>query len=194
VFKSVLRTTGSATSPRGGALPLDFDDVYARHFAFVWRCLRGLGISEVALDDACQDVFVVVHRNLPEFRSESTLPTWLFGIARNVASNHRRAIQRKQAPVVVLDEETAGAAHEGPGPLERAQDHEAAEFVQHFMDGLDEPKRALFVLAFLEESPIPDVAAALGIPLNTAYSRLRRLREDFGRALATREARRGGPP
>ena len=40
------------------------------------------------------------------------------------------------------------------------------------------------MLALLEEMTMPEVAAALGIPLNTAYSRLRLARLDFQRALA----------
>ena len=86
----------------------------------------------------------------------------------------------------------AGPAHRrsdahGPGPDEHAQDREAAAFVQAFVATLDEDKRALFFLALLEEIPIPEVAATLGIPLNTAYTRVRRLRLEFQQALAKRE-------
>jgi RNA polymerase sigma-70 factor (ECF subfamily) len=161
-----------------------FDDVYADHFEFVWRCLRTLGTPAGVLDDAAQDVFVIVHRQLPGFRGESSLPTWLFGIVRNVASNHRRGVGRKQAPLVPLTEDPV---HAGPGPVEHAQDREAAAFVQGFMAALDDDRRALFLLAVLEEMAIPEVAGALEIPLNTAYTRLRRLRAEFARALAKRE-------
>jgi len=167
--------------------PLVLGEVYARHFGFVWRCLRGLGVPEAALDDAAQDVFLVVHRRLATFRGESTLRTWLFGIARHVASNHLRGTRRKEArqePLPALESVSAG-----PGPLEGAQDREAAAFVQAFLGGLGPKKRDLFVLAVLEEMSIPEVAAALSIPLNTAYTRLRSVRADFERALARR---RGG--
>ena len=112
-----------------------FDDVYADHFELVWRCLRTLGVPAGVLDDAAQDVFVIVHRQLPGFRGESSLPTWLFGIIRNVASNHRRGVGRKQAPLVPLTEEPV---HAGPGPIEHAQDREAAAFIQGFMAALDD--------------------------------------------------------
>ena len=163
---------------------VSFDDIYGDHFDFVWRCLRSLGVPTAALDDAVQDVFVIVHRRLPEFRGESSVPTWLFSIIRNIAANYRRGLGRKQAPLVPLTDE---AAHMGPSPIEHAQDREAAAFVQSFMAGLDDEKRALFFLAALEELPIPEVAAALAIPLNTAYTRLRRLRVAFQQALAKRE-------
>ena len=176
--------------PQGGVLEptperLVFDEVYEQQFAFVWRCLRSLGVPTASLDDAAQDVFVIVHRQLAGYRGESSLPTWLFGITRKVAFNHRRGVDRKQAPLVPLGDEHAQS---GPTPIEQVQDREAAAFVQEFMAALDDDKRALFLLAVLEEMAIPEVAAALEIPLNTAYTRLRRLRLEFQQALARRGA------
>jgi RNA polymerase sigma-70 factor (ECF subfamily) len=158
----------------------DFDAVYSEYFPFVWRCLRGLGVPDAGLDDAAQDVFVVVHRQLPAFRATSTLRTWLYGIVRNVASNQRRARSRK-GHADALDERLPSLE---PDPAERAQDAQAAAFVQHFVAALDAKKRDVFLLAVLEEMSIPEVAAALSIPVNTAYSRLRLVRADFQAALA----------
>jgi RNA polymerase sigma-70 factor (ECF subfamily) len=157
-----------------------FDDIYGRYFPFVWRCLRGLGVARGALDDAAQDVFLVVHRQLGGFRGESSPQTWLYGIARHVASNHQRSARRKQAPLEPLVGEPPDLDR---GPHERATDAEAAAFVETFLAGLDDKKRDLFILAVLEEMTIPEVAAALSIPVNTAYSRLRAVRADFERAL-----------
>jgi len=75
----------------------------------------------------------------------------------------------------------------GPGPAEYVQDQEAAAFVNRFMDSLNEDKRGLFFLAVLEGMAIPEVAAALALPVNTAYTRVRRLRLEFQQALARRE-------
>ncbi len=165
----------------------DFDAIYSRYFPFVWRCLRGLGVTESSLDDAAQDVFVVVHRRLASFLGQSTLRTWLYGIVRNVAANYRRTRQRRttghqSAP-------TAELPSRGPGPVEQAQDAEAARFIEAFLGRLDDKKRDLFILALLEDLPIPEVAATLNVPLNTAYTRLRAVRAEFERALR----RHGGP-
>ena len=62
-----------------------FRGVYTEHFPFVWRCLRGLGVAEAALDDVAQEVFLIVHRRLAEFRGDASLRTWLYAIVRNVA-------------------------------------------------------------------------------------------------------------
>jgi RNA polymerase sigma-70 factor (ECF subfamily) len=176
----------AAPAPEGGAA--SFDEVYAEHFPFVWRCLRGLGVAVAALDDAAQDVFLVVHRQLASFRGQSSLRTWLFGIVRNVASNHRRGARRKATEPAPAGEEPA---HPGAGPLERAQDAEAAAFIQSFLLRVGERKQLVFMLAVIEEMTIPEVAATLCIPLNTAYTRLRSVRADFQRALRAKEGRHG---
>jgi len=157
-----------------------------QEFQFVWRCLRGLGVRDAELDDAAQDVFVTVHRRLATFRAESTIRTWLFGIVRNVAFKHRRRLGRKPTSA---EQPQAEPLHPGPSPLERAQDNEAGAFVLTFLAQLNDKKREVFVLAVLEEMNIPDVAAALSIPLNTAYTRLRSVRSDFQEALARRSGR-----
>jgi RNA polymerase sigma-70 factor (ECF subfamily) len=177
---SPLHTTPRADDPSDDGA-VTFDEVYDRYFPFVWRCLRHLGVAAAALDDAAQDVFLVVHRRLPTLRQQSSVRAWLFAIVRNVASNHRRVVRRKGTEPAPLDGDVM--AHPAAGPLERAQDAEAAAFIQEFLERINERKRSVFVLAVIEEMSIPEVAATLSIPLNTAYTRLRSVRADFQRAL-----------
>lgn len=80
-----------------------------------------------------------------------------------------------------LDERAPSSAK---GPLEQAEDAEAARFVERFAAKLDDKKRDVFVLAVVEELSIPEVAQMLSIPLNTAYTRLRIVRAEFRQALA----------
>ena len=73
-----------------------FRDVYHQHVDFVYRAVRRLGVPERNADDACQDVFVVVHRRLADFEERSSIKTWLYGICRRVAKDHRRRAERKE--------------------------------------------------------------------------------------------------
>lgn len=164
----------------------DFAQVYRENFGFVWRCLRALGIPRDQLDDVCQEAFVIAHRRLPQFRGDSSLRTWLYGILRKVASNVRRSQRRRAAEVPLAGEWLSPAA----GPLDQLEARQAAEFVERFLARIGDKKREVFVLALLEGMSIPEVAEALGIPLNTAYTRLRGVRLDFQRAL---DRRRGKP-
>ncbi len=180
----VSSSVAPPSAPRVTADPhLDFDSIYAEFFPFVWRCLRGLGVPETLLDDAAQDVFVVVHRRLPEFAGRSRVRTWLYGIVRNVASNQRRGVARK-GHAKPLDDEIASRT---PDPFARVEEAEAAAFVRRFLNELEPKRREVFMLVLLEEMSIPDVATTLSIPLNTAYTRLRLARADFQQALAHRE-------
>jgi RNA polymerase sigma-70 factor (ECF subfamily) len=181
-LSSTLARQSVPSAGQVAATARSFEAIYAEYFPFVWRCLRGLGVAGSGLDDAAQDVFVVVHRRLPDFRGDSNVKTWLYAIMRNVAANHRRGVSRK-GHAEELDHQLPSVQ---PDPAEHAQDAEAAAFVATFLKGLDEKKRDVFVLAVLEELPIPEVSEMLEIPLNTAYTRLRSVRAAFRSALEAR--------
>lgn len=155
---------------------LDFEETYDRHFDFVWRSLRRLGVPVVALDDASQEVFLVVHRRLGEFEGRSSLKTWLFAIAARVAQRHFRTAQRR--PAEALPE------HDLPDPSqctpqEEFAQRQAVQVLHDMLGALTYDKRTVFVMAELEQMTAPEIASALGIPLNTVYSRLRGARRDF---------------
>src|SRR5687768_12671072 len=73
--------------------------VYAAHFRFVWRCLRSLGVRDAQLDDALQDVFMVVQRRLDAFDGGAELRTWLYAIALNIARKYRERSKREPLPL-----------------------------------------------------------------------------------------------
>lgn len=156
-----------------------FRKLYDTYFAFVWRCLRGLGVPPAQLDDAAQEVFLVVHRRLPDFRADSSERTWIYGILRGVAANQRRTQRRKWNHSELLNTEW----DHGPDPEQHMQDAQRVAFVESFARGLDDRKRDTFVLAVLEQLTIPEVAEILGVPVNTAYTRLRSVRMEFKQAL-----------
>lgn len=165
---------------------LDFDEVYRTQFAFVWRSARRLGLTDAALDDAAQEVFVVVHRNLASFEGRSSLRTWLFGITLRVVRDARRAARRRDTgPPVDPD---SLVAQDG-GPAERVEKADAVRLLHRLLDALADDRREVFVMAELEQMPMPEISDALGINVNTAYARLRLARQDFEQALVRHHAR-----
>ncbi len=164
-----------------------FDAVFRDEHDFVWRTLRHWGVPDAALDDATQDVFVVVHRRLADFDGRAPLRSWLIGIARRVASRHRnRSAVRshREAPLEVVDPVSAA-----PGPHTSAIRVEAVDFVAGFLDELPPKLRGVFQLCEIEGMSAPEVADVLRVPVNTVYSRLRLARARFERALHRRELR-----
>ena len=180
---------GAKSAEPREALPPTFAAVYEAHFAFVWRSVRRLGVDDSAVDDVVQEIFVIVHRRLADFEARSSIKTWLFGIVLRVVRDHRRTLRRKSPPRATdADNVAADAEH---NPLERAAKAEAARVLHAILDELDDEKREVFVLAELEQMTAPEIADALGVPLNTVYSRLRSARQDFEAAVARHRARDG---
>lgn len=167
---------------------LVFDEVYREHFSFVWRAARRLGVRDASLDDVVQEVFVIVHRRLDSFEGRSSLKTWLFGIALRVVRDHRRAARRRpaEAAAAVDPDETRSTT---AGPAEAAERSEAVRVLHALLDQLDDERREVFVMAELEQMPMPEIAETLGINVNTAYARLRIARQEFELALARHRAR-----
>jgi RNA polymerase sigma-70 factor (ECF subfamily) len=161
--------TGTATidaAPRANGL--DLEAVYAQHVAVVWRFLRSLGVRDGDVEDVCQEVFVVVHRNLAGFHGRHPLSTWLYAICLRTASTYRRKARFRRELVTDVPPELTVEATQAEAVARR----QAQALLGRVLDELDDDKRAVFVLYEIEEQPMSEVAAALGCPLQTAYSRL----------------------
>ncbi|MCA9656472.1 MAG: sigma-70 family RNA polymerase sigma factor [Myxococcales bacterium] len=163
----------------------EFAALYDRHHGFVWRILRRLGVPPASLDDATQDVFVVVHRRRDALRADVAERSWLFGIARRVAADLHRGRRRTLRKLEALPSPGEPAA-----PLDEALERaEAADFVRAFLERLDEGHRMVFLLSDVEGMTAPEIAETLELNLNTVYSRLRNARKKFEQAVARRRAR-----
>jgi RNA polymerase sigma-70 factor (ECF subfamily) len=156
-----------------------FPAVYDAEFPYVWNALRRLGVQDRDIEDLCHDVFVIVFRNLAAYDTRRPIRPWLFGIAFRVASDYRRSARhRREVP----------GERELPCPAPRADEvmlrRERQRLVVRALEALELDRRAVFVMHDIDGHVMPDIAAALGVPLNTAYSRLRLARADFAAAVA----------
>ena len=169
---------------------LDVAQLFRQHGNFVWRCLRRLGVPDAGLEDAVQDVFLVVHRQRGRYEERGSMRTWLFVIARRVAWTQHRHTQRQQKISANLPREpAAGTAAEA---LERK---EGARLIGEFLHSLNEDQRLVFTLSDMEGFSAPEIAEALDMKLNTVYSRLRAARQKLERVIhrqRTRQRRERG--
>lgn len=157
--------------------------LYDEHYEFLGRALWRLGIESSQIDDAIQDVFIVVFRRYEQFEGRSNIRSWLYGIAIRVAMAHRRRSARRRTEA--LEEDNPHLVSEGT-PQDQQERQEAARAVQAILDTMDEPLRLVFTMTELEEFTAPEIAEVLGLPVNTVYSRLRNAREHFERAVERR--------
>lgn len=136
------------------------------------RTLRRLGVWPMDVEDLAHEVFIRVHANLRSLDPARPVRPWLFAFCFRVASNHRR--RRREAPVDGVD-----APDPGPSTDELLEREHDRRLVLRALDTLQLDQRAVFVLHCLDEVPVPEVASTLGIPLGTAYTRLRAARKTF---------------
>jgi RNA polymerase sigma-70 factor (ECF subfamily) len=163
------------------------DLAYEYHFDLVWRTLRRLGVDDAALDDAAQDVFLVVFRRWDDFAGSSALTTWIYGIVLRVASGYRRA--RRRSLVKVSETVTEALVEAGANPFEEASWREASQVLRQVLEGLEDRVRAAFVLVELEELTIQQASDVLGISHATCRSRLRTARTHVNGAFERLKAR-----
>jgi len=175
-----------AVHAEGGERP-SFSAIFARDLGYVWTSLRRLGVPSRDLEDLSHDVFFRVYQRLSDYDAERPFRPWLFGFCFRVASDCRRRFSNQR--------EVLGAELEPIDPLPDALDRlvqaEATSLAQLVLQSLELERRAVFVMHEIDGCPIPEVASTLGIPLNTAYSRLRLAREQFAEGLRRERARRG---
>jgi RNA polymerase sigma-70 factor (ECF subfamily) len=163
-----------------------FRVLFEAEYGFVRRTLRHFGIHEDALDDAAQDVFVIVHRRWADYDGRS-IRSWLWGMARRVAGTYRRTHARRGRRL-----ELASPSSAMPAADEATERRQAVAFIDAFLDRLDPHKRAVFQLSEVEGLSAPEIADILGVKLNTVYSRLRVARQRFSRDLERHHARERG--
>ena len=159
------------------------------HFDALWRFLRRLGIAEGDVDDAVQEVILVLARKLDNV-DEGSERSFVLSTAFRVASGMRRRIKRRrevdETPLLAL-------ASPGLDPERHAEQQRLTVLFARVLEQLSLELRAVFVLYELEDFTMAEIAHTLDLPPGTVASRLRRGREAFER-LAAQALAGGGAP
>lgn len=160
----------------------DIVELYRQHRAFVWGSLSRLGVRAEDLEDVLQDVFVAVHRRLPEFDpARASLRTWLFSICRGFASNYRRSSKTRQEAVAQSAVEPLHA--DDVSPEEAAARAQAKARLDSILAEMSFEKRITFLMYEVDRMSTEDIAEILGIERGTVFSRLHAARREFERGV-----------
>jgi len=168
---------------------VDFEEVFTAHADFAWRSLRRLGVAERDLEDVCQEVFMIVLRGLDSFEARSSIKTWIYGICRGVAANHRRkgSNARELPDQARVDLAAAEPPFEVRGADSALGDR---QLIEALLGRLSLEQREVFVLYEIEELTMREVSAAISCPEDTAYSRLKAARRAIEAELRRLRAQR----
>jgi RNA polymerase sigma-70 factor (ECF subfamily) len=181
-----------ASGGSSAATASPFLTIYHAYFDFVWSSARSLGVDPDAIDDVVQEIFVVIHGRLHTLQEPAALRSWVYGIARRTVSDYHRSNRAKARLGAGFASWEQYRQSSQATPLEFMERRSQVELLAKLLAELDEAKREVFVAAEIEEMTVPEIAQALEIPLNTAYSRLRAARQDFEEGLARHAAREKG--
>jgi RNA polymerase sigma-70 factor, ECF subfamily len=161
--------------------PRTFASVYEAHADFVWKSLQRLGVRPSDREDLCHDVFVVAYQKLAAYTERAAIRRWLFAISLRLASNYRKkAYLRLERSVDAAGDDFASPqVPEFTWPEAAAMRREAFGRANAILAGMQPLQRVVFVMFEIEGIACDAIAAELGIPLGTVYSRLHAARKCF---------------
>lgn len=172
---------------------LSFEELFARYQGMVFQLsYRLLGDKEEALD-VSQEVFLTVYRKLKNFRGESSLKTWIYRIAINLASNRCRWWNRlRRRGTISLDEHLAGElgrsiadtipCHDKSPEQSLLVEEERTE-IERSLLSLPIQQRIAVVMRDIDGLSYEEIAEAMSVSLGTVKSRIARGREELKRRL-----------
>lgn len=163
-----------------------YTEVYRLYAGRLFRHLRVLLGPTIDAEDVLQMVFEQAFKNLDRFAGRSSFSTWLHGIAVNVAMNARRARGRRLRAMATLEAEPV-TVEARVDPERQVSWRIQAERLERLLARVSETRRAAFLLYYVEQLSLEEVAAQLGVRPATAWARARRARDELIRTMRRQE-------
>lgn len=154
-------------------------------FRTAWIASGGADDAE----DAAQEGFMKAFDALPRFRADAPFRPWLLTIVANEARNRRRSAGRREALALRAPESEAGGGAYEPSPEAAMLANERRTALLDALRGLADTDRQVIAYRYLLELSEAETAAALGVPVGTAKSRLSRAMDRLRSMMASAEAR-----
>jgi len=171
-----------------------FVEIMDRYHGRILGLAMNLLRNRADAEEIAQDAFIRAHRGLANFRGDSSLATWLYRIALNLARNrYWYFFRRRRQDSISIDRpfgEEAGAtlgdfipADHGD-PAQEAVTNEFADLIATCMEKLDSRHREILTMRNTLHLPYEDIARALSINVGTVKSRIARARESLRKLIS----------
>ncbi len=153
-----------------------FESIYKSYSGFVYNVAYRVVNNIDEAQEVTQEVFLAVYQKLKSFKFKSSLKTWVYRIAVNMAIDYARKRSREQDHTVLYDDnnklnKTIDSAGE---EIEREQQE---KIISTLLEALSPNQRVCIVLRSIEGLSYQEIAESLNININTVRSRLKRARE-----------------
>ncbi|MDF2815978.1 MAG: subunit sigma-24 of polymerase [Paenibacillus sp.] len=155
-----------------------FRELVERHKGYIFTLLfQMIGHRETA-EDLSQEVFIKLHRALPQFRGEAKFSTWLYRIAANTVTDYKRSSVKN--PILKLFRMgrdptiTPNTLSTHMSPEDRAVVKEGRELMQQLIRELPEKYKLILFLYYYKQLSIQEIALIVELPAKTVETRLLR--------------------
>jgi RNA polymerase sigma-70 factor, ECF subfamily len=197
----MMTSTSTSTLARGtaGAAPPGWHDAliprvaagerqawrafHRHHFPIALAFLRKLGVRSPDLEDACQEVFLQVHRYLPRFRGDALIKTWLYRLCITEARKVRRRRWVGRSLARGLSQELP----ERSVPAATHSDATVQSIVRGALEQVGAGERLAFVLFEMEGRSGKEIADITGSSLQSVWRRVFQARHVVRLALGAPE-------
>lgn len=149
-----------------------FDELYRFCFTRVYRWTCKLAGNGADVEDLCQDVFLVVFKNIGDFRGDARFTSWLYGITKNTVKYHFRKKRILDFFGIGKGELSDDSPSLHKSPLQSAEEREATDCLYSLLDKLPATQKEAFVLFELEEMSGEEISELLNVNINTVFARL----------------------
>jgi RNA polymerase sigma-70 factor (ECF subfamily) len=156
-------------------------ELFSRHAPWLATRLRAV-LPSADVEDVLQETFLAAWRGAGGYRPDGVAGGWLWGIARRQAA----LLLRRRGPAALP---FVGETNATPDPAEAAM---ARTDLERAVAELEPAEREVWQLMYVEDRPVAQAAALIGVPPGTVKSRAHRARKLLRAALRSSEAAEGG--
>ncbi len=153
-----------------------FESIYNEYSGFVYNAAYRVVNNIDEAQEVTQEVFIAVYRKLKSFKFNSSLKTWVYRIAVNMAIDHARKRSRERDNTVLYED--SNKLNKTIDPVsENIEKEQQEKNISTLLDALSPDQRACIVLRSIEGLSYQEIAESLNININTVRTRLKRARE-----------------